>query len=119
MSDSPARPLEQRRFGRSWIDVPVEFTTSDSRETFSGTGRNISLGGIFIETNRIVSFRIEIRVRISFPGHREPLIAPATVRWTCADGMGVQFGLLSARVTHAITEFVRANTASARSQQGR
>ena len=64
MSDSAVRQLEQRRFGRSRIDVPVEFTTSDSGETFSGTGKNISLGGIFIETHRIVAFGMEIRVRI-------------------------------------------------------
>jgi Tfp pilus assembly protein PilZ len=115
MGDSTARPLEHRRFARSPIGLPVEFTTEDSRETFSGTGRNISLGGIFIETNGPVSFGIEILVRIALPGHREPLVVPATVRWKCADGMGVQFGLLGAWVTYAIIKIVRANSASPRS----
>jgi hypothetical protein len=30
------------------------------------------------------------------------------VRWTRSDGMGVQFGLIGARETHAITELTRA-----------
>jgi Tfp pilus assembly protein PilZ len=115
MSQSPARTLEQRRFGRSRVDLPVAFTCGDSGETLSGTGKDLSLGGMFIETNRAVSFGIEILVRIALPGLNEPLVVPAMVRWTCAAGMGVQFGLLGARVTHAITEIVRANAASPRS----
>ena len=32
---------------------------------------------------------------------------PGVVRWTRPDGMGVQFGLLGARETHAITELTK------------
>jgi type IV pilus assembly protein PilZ len=38
---------------------------------------------------------------------------PAVVRWTSKDGMGVQFGLLGARETHEITEFVKATEGAA------
>jgi type IV pilus assembly protein PilZ len=32
---------------------------------------------------------------------------PAFVRWHRADGFGVQFGLIGARVTHAIGQLIR------------
>ena len=38
------------------------------------------------------------------------MVLPAIVRWTSPVGMGVQFGLLGVRETHAITEIVRAAT---------
>jgi hypothetical protein len=35
------------------------------------------------------------------------MLLPGIVRWTKQDGMGVQFRLLGARETHAITEIMR------------
>jgi type IV pilus assembly protein PilZ len=110
VADSPARTREQRRFSRSQVDLPVEFTTRDSWDTMAGVAKDLSVGGMFIETTHAVSVGMELVVRIAFPGHGERAAVPATVRWTSADGMGVQFGLLGARVTHAITEIARANT---------
>ncbi len=107
MADSPARSREQRRFGRSQVELPVEFTRRDSWDTMPGIAKDVSIGGMFIETVHSVSVGIEVLVRIALPSYVEQLVVPATVRWTSAGGMGVQFGLLGARVTYAITEIAR------------
>jgi hypothetical protein len=46
-------------------------------------------------------------VHITLPGQKVAFALPCVVRWTGADGMGVQFGLIGARETHAITEITR------------
>jgi type IV pilus assembly protein PilZ len=48
-----------------------------------------------------------VLVRFTLPGQSKPLLVPGTVRWTSKSGMGVQFGPLGARETHAITEIQR------------
>lgn len=85
----------------------MDFSAEGSEATFLGTGTDLSLGGIYIETDHPLPFGTQLVVRISFPSQSDPLEVPATVRWTCTEGMGVQFGLLGARVTHAITEIAR------------
>ncbi len=72
-----------------------------------GVGRDISVGGMFIETETPAPFNTEIVVVTELPGDRAPLSLPAVVRWTKPGGMGVQFGLLGARETHVITELTR------------
>ncbi len=99
--------VELRRFIRTPIDVPVTFTWKSSAEVVSGRGKDVSVGGMFIETMRPVHFGTEVTVCLTLPGSKDELTLPAVVRWVRNDGMGVQFGLLGARETHAITEAVR------------
>ena len=103
---------EQRRIPRVPIEVPVEFTTRDSWDTMPGIAKDISLGGMFIETAHTVPVGIEIVVRIALPSQSERFSVPTTARWTSKSGMGVQFGLLGARETHAITEIEREHGSS-------
>jgi hypothetical protein len=88
-----ARRVEQRRFPRVPIDVPVEVTSSDSWEKAPGTAKDISLGGTFVETALSANFGVSVLVAFTFPGEK-PMVLPGTVRWTRARGMGTQFGLL-------------------------
>jgi hypothetical protein len=94
---------EQRQFRRTPIQSPVEFTTQSSSETFVGTARDIALGGMFIETESAAPFGARVVIRMTLPGQRAALVLLGTVRWITPDGMGVQFGMLGARETHAIT----------------
>jgi hypothetical protein len=98
---------EKRQFQRARIDVPVEFTLRGSELKVPGVAKDISVGGMFIETTSPAAFGSGVRVGLELPGHTGPMLVAATVRWTNASGMGVQFGLLGARETHAITEIVR------------
>jgi len=46
-------------------------------------------------------------VYATLPGEKAPFAMPGVVRWCRPDGMGVQFGNLGARETHAITELTK------------
>ena len=105
-------PVEQRRSHRVLIGAPVEFTSRDSWEKVAAVARDISLGGMFIETAFPAAVGVAVLVGVTFPGHRKPMLLSGTVRWANASGMGVQFGLLGARETHAITEIERGSSAS-------
>jgi hypothetical protein len=98
----------RRRFARVPLGVPVEFTAKADDFLFSieGTGTDISLGGMFIETDIPCTFGESIIVYVALERRRRPLVLPAVVRWTRASGMGVQFGLLGARDTREIAEYV-------------
>jgi len=53
-------------------------------------------------------FNAELVVHVTLPRQRTPFALPAVVRWAGPTGMGLQFGLIGARETHAITELTRA-----------
>jgi type IV pilus assembly protein PilZ len=99
--------VELRRFKRAPIDCPVHFALADEKAFREGVAVDLSVGGMFIRTASPAAFSAPIRIRLIVPGVPSELVLPATVRWTRPDGMGVQFGLLGARETFAITEFVR------------
>ena len=96
---------EQRRSDRTSIEIPVVvFTASDSSVKVPGVTRDISLGGMFVETTFPAAFGVTVFVGFTLPGHGRAMLVSGTVRWTSKGGMGVQFGLLGARETHAISE---------------
>ena len=107
--------VELRRTPRVPIDAWVEFSAKGAPEQRRGRARDISLGGMFIETDATPAFGAEVTVRVELMnanGKLEAFALPGTVRWTRSQGMGVQFKLLGARETHAITEVVRASDES-------
>jgi type IV pilus assembly protein PilZ len=95
--------VELRRYERTPIDVPLEFSSRDGADRTTGRATDISLGGMFIETSAPAPFGGEIVVHVHLPGQPRPLAIPGVVRWARPKGMGVQFKLLGARETHAIT----------------
>jgi type IV pilus assembly protein PilZ len=97
--------LDLRRFPRVRIDQPVLFSAKGEEVSTEGIARDISLGGMFVATEVPAPFGAEVTVEISLGGSE--LVIPGVVRWTRPDGMGVQFGLLGARETFAITEIVK------------
>jgi hypothetical protein len=99
--------LELRRHNRATLDVPVEFVAKGSNERIVGHARDISVGGMFIVTATPLPFSAEIVVHIVLPSQKAPFSLPGVVRWTREDGMGIQFGLIGARATHAITQLTR------------
>ena len=94
--------VDLRRYERKTIDVALEFSRRDQPRV-KGRGTDISLGGMFIECDAPAPFGAEITVHVYLPGQRGELAIPGVVRWARPDGMGIQFKLLGARETHAIT----------------
>ena len=108
-----ANGVELRRYERTPIDVPVTFSRKaapgEPVEERAGEGRatDISLGGMFVATSAPLPFGSEVVVYMAFPKQRGTFALGGVVRWTHAGGMGIQFGLLGARETHAIANVPR------------
>lgn len=103
--------IEQRRHARAPINVPVSFAVKGKAEDQSGLGKDISLGGMFVETDQPAPFGSNLMVQLTLPGAEGPLSLPGVVRWVRDGGMGIQFGLLGALETHLITEIGRKHAA--------
>jgi type IV pilus assembly protein PilZ len=105
--------VELRRTPRAPIDSTVEFIVKGETARRIGQSRDISLGGMFVATTALPSFGAEVVVYVTLPGEKAPFALPGVVRWMRDGGMGVQFGLLGARETYAITEVVKKGGAPA------
>jgi type IV pilus assembly protein PilZ len=99
--------IELRRFIRTPVDAPAALVPKGGAQAIAGRARDISVGGMFIETAHVVPFGTDVTVRMRLPQGKEELALPGVVRWVRTDGMGIQFGLLGAKETHEITEIVR------------
>lgn len=101
--------IEKRRHARSPIDLPVSFTVKGSESRGEGMGKDISIGGMFVETQAAAAFGSEVivRVRLRTATGEQTFDLPGVVRWVRSGGMGVQFGLLGALETNAITELTK------------
>lgn len=88
--EPPGREQERRGERRYSLQLPVIFNAGDT-VGFGSTG-DVSLGGMFIETEAPRSFGERITVKFRAAGLEQPLSAPAVVRWVePGRGMGVQF----------------------------
>ncbi len=96
---------EKRAQSRSVIRIAVTCTT-DGGATLSGVTRDVSTGGMYVESQDIPAFGTKIGLQLDYPG-LHGIILPGIVRWTKADGFGIQFQLLGARETHTLAEIVR------------
>ena len=94
---------EKRVHARVPIDVEVVCELGDGSH-FPGVAKDVSLGGMYIECAENPQFGTDVVVVGTLPGSKAAMRFPAIVRWCKPDGIGVQFGLLGARETHAITE---------------
>lgn len=94
---------EKRSYYRKVIDLPVEFSVVGESVRLAGTCRNLSLGGLHIETETPAPFGAQITIHLPLPG-LGPEGLPGIVRWVKPHQMGVQFGLLGARETYALTK---------------
>jgi type IV pilus assembly protein PilZ len=73
---------------------------------FDGVATDVSLGGVFIETEQRPEFGSQMSVVLQVGGKLGALGCTGTVRWSNARGFGMQFGLLGARETHGLIALV-------------
>lgn len=97
---------EKRRHPRKLIEIPVAFHLGDGRR-IEAVSRDMSIGGMFVLTDTPAPFGSKVPVELMVPKAKQPILVSSTVRWTQRDGMGVQFGLMGVRDTHALTEILR------------
>jgi hypothetical protein len=95
---------EQRRFPRQPVRSAVAIVGPDGTR-LEGHSRDLSVGGMFAEVAPSLAFGTEVRVEMALPLVGVTSL-PAIVRWVTREGLGLQFGLLGARETHAITALI-------------
>jgi hypothetical protein len=101
---------EKRRHHR----VPLEATvTCRSTEVEAepvqceARARDISIGGMYLQSAEPPPLGRKMELSFQLPGNSVVLRLPAIVRWFGTDGFGVQFQLLGAKETHAITRYTQ------------
>jgi hypothetical protein len=72
-----------------------------------GRSKDISVGGIYIESEAAVTFGTEVSIVLRLPNTKADARLPGIIRWIKPGGFGVQFGLIGARETHAISELLK------------
>jgi uncharacterized protein (TIGR02266 family) len=104
MGRGPVR-VDKRRYERFQAGIEVRFQAGEVQVT--ARSRDISLGGMFIETSEKLPYGTKVDLEVTLPSLPAPAVIAATVRWSSPDGMGVQFGSLRARETWAINQLSR------------
>jgi type IV pilus assembly protein PilZ len=72
----------------------------------TGTCRNLSVGGMFIETSAPLPFDSRIAVFFKVGGVEDPISLYANVRWTSGAGMGIQLHAYGSREMSAIIKLL-------------
>ncbi|WP_437596615.1 PilZ domain-containing protein [Sorangium sp. So ce590] len=96
---------DHRKHPRKLIELSIAFRIGDGPPV-DATCRDISLGGMFINTSSPAPFGATIEVLLSLAGLKQAAAIPSVVRWTTSEGMGVQFGVMGARETYALTQLL-------------
>jgi hypothetical protein len=96
---------DNRQYPRKSVELRIAFQIGDGPRE-DARCRDLSLGGAFLETAKKLPYETKLKVFIQFPGQKSETEIESTVRWSTADGMGVQFGVMGARETTALTELL-------------
>jgi type IV pilus assembly protein PilZ len=107
---SRRRESDARMDGRVELSLPVQIVHDDGAQDAAraeGSARNVSIGGMFVVTELRLPFGAALMIRIDLPGMSQLAELPAVVRWTSAEGMGVQFGVMGARETHGLLSLMK------------
>jgi len=99
--------FEKRKHPRQPVDLEATVTVEGDTEAVVGRVRDLSIGGMFFIGVGKPAFGTKVKVVIAFPRPSGALEFPAVVRWGGDDGFGLQFGLVGAKETHAITQTIR------------
>ena len=89
------------------IDVEIK---AGSRQILART-RNVSLGGIFVETTELLPENTSVEVRFRIPTQPEPVDVTGEIRWIergdgdRPGGLGIRFQGLRARDVWALNRF--------------
>jgi len=91
--------------------VPIDIVLTcegPNVQSFQARGKDISVGGMFLESSQQPPYGSELTMVGRLPGAKKDVRLPAVVRWNKNHGFGVQFGLLGALETHLISELMKA-----------
>lgn len=111
-SSDPLEPMAHPRYKARF----AVFFGTDKQKLMTDYTVNISTGGIFLETDKILPIDTPLIVEFMLPGKNTPITCNARVSWTngpvdmkkalLPPGMGLQFLDLSLEHLHVIRDFL-------------
>jgi hypothetical protein len=93
---------EHRQYPRKNLTSSVAFQIGEGPR-LEAECHDVSLGGMYIVTSDPQAYGTALSVFLRLPGMKQEMRIEAIVRWWKPTGMGVQFGVMGARETHALT----------------
>ena len=99
------------RSGRAGVEMQVQMKTAG--DSFVGTSKNISVGGLYVATEKSFQVGDRLAVQFSLPELDRTVSVDAEVRWirapapSGAPGIGLRFLRLPIVSAIAIQEYVR------------
>ena len=110
---SGAGGAEQRQAVRKVVDYDLRVSVGKGHEFFTGLVKNISQGGIFVETLQPHETGESITLRFAFAGSEQPVEVEGIVRWrrdTASPlgkpGIGIQLLDLPAGICDDINRYI-------------
>jgi len=93
------------------IQVTARAQLRQHCHAWDATARNLSRGGVFVETPRLLEARSELELALALPEATEVIASTAQVIWTrdrarTAPGMGLRFLGLDRRTARALADYV-------------
>jgi Tfp pilus assembly protein PilZ len=83
------RPKEKRQSPRKNVSVPVEYATPQG--TYQDFIKNVSAGGVFIETKEALEVGHEIVMVFPLFSFEDPVKVNGKIAWKGPQGIGVKF----------------------------
>lgn len=106
--NAPGEMAEKRQFERAPFDETVAMEHGGER--FEARVRDLSVGGVYVVSDRKLAFGAAVSVTLKLPALVErgkpPITLDGVVRWVRADGFGIQFGPTGALATYALADYV-------------
>jgi uncharacterized protein (TIGR02266 family) len=108
---STRRTLAEREYAR--LDLEVAVDMASDHNFFTGFSCNLSGGGLFVATHRVMPVGTLLEVSFQLPDSDEPIVAQVEVRWVrdqnelsdCPPGMGLRFLSIDEEASARIQEF--------------
>jgi hypothetical protein len=99
---------EKRQFERAPFDDKISM--QHGGEVFEARVRDLSVGGVYVVSDRRLPFGATVSVTLKLPALIErgkpPVTLEGIVRWVREDGFGIQFGPTGALATYALADYV-------------
>lgn len=110
--------MEQRLTDRIDTRIPTRLVTSDG-QTVSAVIRDISMGGLFLETAEPLYPDTCVDVCVRMPGRRGTHTVPAVVTNVRGHGVGMRFSAIDYELCNALSNFTPANGQDSRGPERR
>ncbi len=114
--DAARRLLTDAPRGLPRVPIATPVQMRRQSEEWNGFARNLSRGGVFVESPRIVAPPVELELTMRLPESNELLTSTAQVIWTREQpnghypGMGLRFLALDRHAARALAEWVEERT---------